>query len=501
MVKKETKKDLKSECRLAVSQAVKGLILDNNEAFYGHLASQVQRKIVDNSETNSLYFVPTAAVMLVKNDFLMSVNANFFVGKCECENPEWITHNPQTGAVLNNKHCKVCSTSEKPLTKAERISIIKHEIQHLAHRHLTRFERSNYNPRTMMVANIAMDAVINQYNKEIPEGSVDYQNIEGADPHKTWDNYYKLLMKDVEKNQSQNGEGQSGEGQSGEGQGSGGQCQACDNAENGDSQGGGSGDESGDDSQDGKQCGGNGSGDEKGDSECTCGGLDKYGRQFDDHKHFGKIDEETNVDIADNKLKREIRRAARKTTQGCGNVSVEVQQILDEIKAESKINWQQALRNWIVDSIRRERTMSPFRESLAVDDLYPGRSFKKLPEFDIYADASGSVNDEEFAQFCAEVIAISKALKATVNLHQFDTQVHASDKITSKAPALVRKATGGTSFTCIVEHARQNKIRNIIVMTDGGCPEVNWKGFNVLAAYTPSHVEHKSIRRSLVIED
>ena len=159
------------------------------------------------------------------------------------------------------------------------------------------------------------------------------------------------------------------------------------------------------------------------------------------------------------------------------------------------------MRNWATEAYNREKFYSPLREHRVLNDCYPATGFKKLPKFSVYVDASGSISDEEFNVFMTELVGINKTLRAALSVSQFDTVVHRTDEVkhARDIPAIERNCAGGTSFEDILVHARKNKVRNIIIMTDGYAPEIDTRGFNVLWAYTPDHEKHKG--RGVVIED
>jgi predicted metal-dependent peptidase len=481
----------------SVEAAIRDLIVDGKEIFYGQLITKFARKYVTN-ETKGRFAVPTAAVTVSKNEVVLIVNVDFFDNQCECDAPHF-TSKKVDGVEEGSMHfCDFCGCLETRLTSENRKAIIKHECQHIAHRHLTRGSvDAGYHPQ---MANIAMDAVINQLNDGLPIGCIDFQKIDGAKPNDTWENYYALLEKKQEEQECQTcgGSGQKPEDQDGDQDGSGDQDEndSGDQEQEQDGSGG-----QGDEDQDGGNQDGHSHG-ESGQPCPDCGGTGQtgYGQAIDSHDLWQDVDGESNMDIVDATIREQIRKTAEGI--GIGNLPQEVREIVEGLVGESKINWRKVLRTFIQESFRRERFQSPFRENVAIDGVFPGSAYKKLPEFDVYVDASGSIGNDDFLKFMREVITINKSLKATVKLHQWDTEIHHSEVIEQRVPDLIRAACGGTDVKCVIDHARKHKNRNLIIMTDGYFENRDnlTRGLNILWCYTEnSQTDHKG--KKIVLDD
>ena len=463
--------------------AVRDLIIDQTEVFYGQLITRFTRKHVTHEDRKSRFYVPTCAVGIFSNDVYLIVNDNFFAGQCECVEPTWVDAKiPEIEEKMKNPICSVCDCPKVKLTARNRRAIVKHECQHIAHRHLTRRDIGDYEPYK---ANIAMDSVINEYNVDLPADRIDFAKIKGATSNQSWEQRYALLAKEEKENACPKCGGSGQMPSPGQGKG--------EKQEND-----GQGNQPGDSGQGKKDCGesGCGCGDsqnhEHGDDgepcDC-CGGTGtspgQYGWGFDSHKFFGDADSETSLEVVDGMIKNAIQRTA--SNIGIGNCPQEVQGILAEISKEGQVNWRKILKSWIQESIRRTRELSAFRESLVIGGVFPGQAYLKLPEYDVYVDASGSIGMDDFNAFMTEVMAINRTLKATVNLHQWDTIIHKSEKIEKAVPSLERAACGGTDVECVKVHAKENKVRNLIVFTDGYFQQRDFKGFNLLWVFTKNH--------------
>jgi predicted metal-dependent peptidase len=391
-------------------------VLMQAEPFYGRLIAAFKKiEVSEKDKGKNKWFVPTAAVAVDGQQVALIVNTDFL----------------------------------RQLSRVQRAAVIKHEAQHIAHRHLFRFKESGYENQPRF--NIAADSVINQFNPQIqtlkgmklegweqPFDPCDWKNIPDAKADSTWQTYYERLAKEDEKN----GEGE-GEGQSGGGMGNG-------------------------------------------------PTNTPYGDVIDDHSFMNQAQnseaDSANQELVEENVKNLIRSVARQTE--AGNRPGEIQQILDELNRQSEIPWRTLLRSWMKQSVRQIRALSMMRESISVEGVFPGHKRVPVPEFHVYADMSGSVADDQAVAFFGEVICIQTALKATIHLHQFDTIVHKSEVIDKKVPNIERNGYGGTNFQCCADHARENKIKNIIIMTDGYAPEIDTVGLNVLWAMTENHQDH-----------
>lgn len=428
-----------------------------SEIFYGRILAECRRVIVrDSDKGKNPHWVPTAAVALHKNQFLLIANLDF-LGK---------------------------------LTVSGRRAVIKHEAQHLVHRHLFRFNENREARPNNQVANIAMDAVINQYNPHIQDmkmsdgktfPEVKYTNIKNAKADDLWEVYYDLMQEQMDKQKKDDKK----------------KKQECQKSKDGNPSSGGK-DKSDEKGEGEPQEGQGGEGDKQesqGQGDPTDG---QFGETIDDHSFFGQIDEETNPDMMEDAIKDSISKIARQVW--AGNTPQEIEKILEQIRNESKVPWQTLLRNWMKMATQQTRNLNILKESTSVIGVYPGHKRTPVPEFHVYADMSGSIGDDQAIAFFQEVLAIQMRMKATVWLHQFDTQIHHSQKLERVTPDIKRQACGGTNFDCIVEHAKKNGNRNLIVMTDGYCGETDWTGLKALMVYTKNHHEHSTNANSIVLE-
>lgn len=221
--------------------------------------------------------------------------------------------------------------------------------------------------------------------------------------------------------------------------------------------------------------------------------------KMDSHQSFDNAplnEEDVSDKMLDEKIKRMVRRAANSV--GIGRLPQEVKAILDEFLKEESVPWHSYLRNWAKTSTQYDRDLHIMRESSSIVGVFPGKKNIPKPEFHIYRDESGSVSDEQTAIFHAHTCDIMEQLKASVWIHHFDTIIHHSQPLRRKNDAPVRHAGGGTNFDCIVEHARANRHKNIIILTDGFAPMADMTGINAFFVYTRDHQKHPA-KRSIVL--
>lgn len=402
------------------------------EPFYGRILSSFVRHYCKNEDAGHPFFVPTAAVFLSQNKVNLIVNVDFF----------------------------------RTLTAAGRVAILKHECQHITHRHLWRARKHEVAKDEPELTNISMDAVINQYNPAIvgiqnvngePIGEINYKDYPPIAklPGETWERYFDLLHEEKKKQQNQQ-QGQQGQPQQGQGQ-PGGQNQ------------------------------GQGQGQAQG------------GDGTDDHSLWNYDDGLTNPEAVKDDVEEKIRREAHSVY--AGRNPQEIEEILEDINRQSKIPWQQLLKQWVKSSVNSLRDQHILRESYVIEGVFPGWKNEPRPEYHVYVDVSGSVSDDLAELFFSEINAIIKRMKATVWVHQFDTQIHHSELIEKRIGKVVRHAAGGTNFQCVMDHARKNHIKHVLLLTDGYAPEVDTTGLNVLVVYTPQHADNPCFPKHVVVED
>jgi predicted metal-dependent peptidase len=306
------------------------------------------------------------------------------------------------------------------------IGLLKHEMLHLVHEHLTRGKNLEH-----QIANLAMDIAINQYIDLtwLPEGGFlhtgphlpkgprspeDLKNIElfkkmKLKPLERFEYYYSELMKMKDKlggsgpmdnhDWQKEGQGEPGEGE-----------------------------------------------DQDGSGDST-------------------VSDEVRKIAIDNVLQRAVEETEARFP---GRVPMHVKQALNERFQPAKVNWKKELRAYVgrflSASLEGTRTRLNRRLGLAA----PGWRKTFAPRIMIAVDASGSVSDAMYVAFMSEIRELLKGYNDKVELFFFDWEVCETklniDKL-HKIPD--RPAYGGTNFQAAVDYAAKQKPDLLVFLTDG----------------------------------
>ncbi len=373
----------------------------------------------------------------------------------------------------------------KGYTQVERISIIVHEVLHVALCHIIRAKKMNANP---LLWNYAADAVINYSISQMPflglpkdhvslESLVDKEMLAKV-PHAQWSSemvYHYLIakIKDQQQQCSGNGDGEGEDGSdskngSGKGKGKGNQQQ----------KGGGSGIAIPDGwTSDLKPTQGSHSGNE--------------GKQLPDHlKGEAGHDDETRAGIWAKRLERA--QAGDSPAGLFRNLSAEFPKV--------KTPWQKYFRRYMITPLLPKTEVNysrPSRRCISTRSkiFEPGNKKKSgVARAGIVVDTSGSINDQLLMQFAAEVAAIQKTTGAEIVLIYADAAVAATYVVKNDGKSFIDKIKegkckaaggGGTDFRpALKELEEKHGVSVAVYLTDmyGAFPEKAPKGFEVIWA-------------------
>jgi len=208
------------------------------------------------------------------------------------------------------------------------------------------------------------------------------------------------------------------------------------------------------------------------------------GEGFDDHDWQ---DAKDMTEEEKKELEREIDQAIRQGVMaqqkiagsGAGGLDRELADLL-----EPKVNWREVLRDF-VKSICNSKDASSWRRVnrrfLSTGVYMPTLIGEKVGHLVIAIDTSGSVGDDELAEFLSEVKGIAEEVNpACVDLLYWGSSVvghetygdgEAANIINSTRP----KDGGGTSPSCVSEYLKEKNIKPecVIILTDG-CVGSDW---------------------------
>ena len=329
------------------------------------------------------------------------------------------------------------------LTDEQRKGVLIHEFYHLVFDHVGGRRPDGVNH---MAWNIATDLAINSLITEqgsrldrLPEGCCVPGGPQFEEyPHSlSSEKYLEMLKNDPDK--QGDGENQDGEpsGEEGDGQGQG---QQGEGGEQGDQQ-------------------GNGSG----------------GGNFDDHSGWGENSNSAATDIAKQKMKEAVRKAAEEAASGRGFGSAGGQAkklILDSLK--TKVDWKKVLRSFTIASVKADKRSTVKRINKRFPYIHSGKKIRRESKIAVCIDQSGSVDDAMLVKFYNELNKLCDLVE--FDIIPFDTQVGEDHVYTWKKGqkrAWERVMYGGTCFDAPTKFVNESrgKYDGMIVLTDMMAPK------------------------------
>jgi len=199
------------------------------------------------------------------------------------------------------------------------------------------------------------------------------------------------------------------------------------------------------------------------------GGMDS----LDDHDAFGDSGDATVNEIAKERLKEAIKKAAEEAekARNWGSVSSGMRRdIMDRISP--KVDWRKVLRYFVKTSQRADKRSTPRRINKRFPKVHPGKRVRRHAKIAISIDQSGSVDDGMLAAFFTELNKLAEIAEFTVI--PFDTVV-AADKVYTWKKGQTKKTervlTGGTCFNAPTKYVNERNFDGHIVLTDLMAPK------------------------------
>lgn len=223
--------------------------------------------------------------------------------------------------------------------------------------------------------------------------------------------------------------------------------------------------------EDAKNSQGSGNGDGSGGSS---GSGASSGTSLDDHDWDGakRMNSEERK-----QLERELDEAIRQGALAAGKMGSGGNRALDELLA-SKIDWREALREFITDTCTGNDYSTwrrPSRRFISSGHYMPSGVTERVRELVVAIDTSGSIGGRELSQFLGEVEAICQTVRPErVRVLYWDTNVCADEVYDGEQISTLTKSTkpaggGGTTVSCVPAYMQEHSIapQAVIVLTDG----------------------------------
>lgn len=304
----------------------------------------------------------------------------------------------------------ISPTFWEELTQLQKMGILKHELLHIAFKHLSIvFKFSD-----RQLANTAMDCEINQYiNAEwLPEGCINIDNYPELNlDRKAGCRYYYDKMRKAKEEKEENG-------------------------------------------------------------TSGCPEFDKLldGKGEPDHSGWDEFEEVSEIEhqLIERQAHRLLEEAMDQTLKKQGTVPSEIKDIINLAKVEKpKFNWRKYIRRFTGVSTKVFTKKQRRKENRKYPDN-PGLKVKMRQKMLLAIDTSGSVNNDELTEFMNEIYHIHKT-GVEIVIIQCDTEIHSILEYKGKFELEIT-GRGGTLFDPVLEYYSQNpKFTSLIYFTDGEC--------------------------------
>jgi len=201
--------------------------------------------------------------------------------------------------------------------------------------------------------------------------------------------------------------------------------------------------------------------------------LDLEGDSDDEGKGKGRPKySKEELDQIKDEIKEAMINAAQ--TAGAGNVPAGVARMIKEL-TESKMNWRELLRQQIQSTIKSDYTFSrPSRKGWHTGAILPGMNFQDTIDICVSLDMSGSIGNEQAADFLGEIKGIMEEYQDyKVKVWCFDTSVYNEDDFSADDGRDIGEyeimGGGGTDFMANWKYMKDNDIqpKKFIMFTDG----------------------------------
>jgi len=161
-------------------------------------------------------------------------------------------------------------------------------------------------------------------------------------------------------------------------------------------------------------------------------------------------------------------------TAGAGNVPAGVARLIKEM-TEPKMNWRELLRQQIQSTIKSDYTfMRPSRKGWHTGAILPGQNFEDTIDICVSLDMSGSIGNEQGADFLGEIKGIMDEYKDyNIKVWCFDTAVYNEQDFSADGGEDLSDyeimGGGGTDFMANWTYMKENDIqpKKFIMFTDG----------------------------------
>jgi predicted metal-dependent peptidase len=232
--------------------------------------------------------------------------------------------------------------------------------------------------------------------------------------------------------------------------------------------------------------------------------IDEHRYELEDGRKWSDLSEEEREATEEN-LRDEVVQAAMKAKQR-GKLPREIEMLIEKT-VRGKVDWRQYLWRHIVQALPFDASLSRPNRRFISQGLYIPGIIKDSLEVVITFDVSGSIDDEEKAEFLAECVQILELLpNVRMTLVAHDSRVTDVIDLTAQSDisSLVLHGGGGTNHVPVFEWIRENRpdARVVVACTDGDTrfPDEDAVRAEVIWVSTKEQEEHYPFGRVVMLE-
>lgn len=153
-----------------------------------------------------------------------------------------------------------------------------------------------------------------------------------------------------------------------------------------------------------------------------------------------------------------------------GSVSMSLKEQIESY-LKSKVNWVKKLRIFCQGLLKGSTYRFTTKKiNRRYGFLYPGKDKEYTDKLLVAVDTSASIEQQDLSQFLAEINKISESFP--VDVCTFDVKITEGPMPWKKKNNFVFKGRGGTSYKDVMNLVEKNKIKNLIILTDGMADKV-----------------------------
>ena len=351
------------------------------------------------------------------------------------------------------------------------LSLLKHEVLHLAFNHFTLFDNNGATPKEKHLRNCAMDCEVNSYldrsriQKEA--GGVFAEDL-GYDKCLGSREYHRLLTeKDQQEQQKQQQKQQAQQPQQPCNGGQGGQQDPDDDSSSRQSN----------NSQNQSQGQGNAQPQQNNSSPDELSQQDQELLEnvlngetpFDDHSMWPKDMSDAEKEQLTQAVEQMLVFAAEEVEKAQGSIPGELAGKIDQIRKKPKpvTDWKRHFRRYLGNEFTEFFRKSKKRPSRRFEDA-AGNKHRRKSKILVAIDTSGSVSMPEYREFFGQIATLSQT--ADFHVLECDTRIQHEYDFYRKAPENLHGG-GGTDFQPVIDYfiKRQREFDALVYFTDGYC--------------------------------